>query len=284
MVDMQTAGRITILPALLATVFLLLLPSVYSIWISFHKNGISFHGFGLLLSDSSFSDSLFLSFLYSFTTVSFQVVLGLFAAAVVHRSRRWISPLSILLFLPYAVPSVVAVISWRFLFEDHGLLAGLGERALNVPPATWMGNGIFWTLIIISVWQFYPFVFVTLLARMRRIQPSLYQSAQLDGANTWQQFLHITFPLLKSTLLAVVMLRAAFMFTKFDTPWLLAGRTANTGVRVVPIYIYEKGYIGFQIGGTSGAAAAVSVAMGIALVVTFIWLINRILINKMKKV
>lgn len=183
--------------------------------------------------------------------------------------------MSIFLFLPYAVPSVVAVVLWRFWLEDHGALAVLAGRILNIPATIWMGDWIFWTLVMVSVWQFYPFVFVTVLAQMRRIPPALYQSAQLDGANAWQQFWFVTFPQIRPTLLTVLALRAAFMFTKFDTPWLLGGRTANLGLTTLPVYIYDHRLLSLKAAGTPGVAAGVVMAAALGLVMAGALFIHR---------
>jgi multiple sugar transport system permease protein len=276
-------GVLSILPAFLAMLFLLLLPGVYTVWLSIYHNGFTFSGYRALFVDGSFIQSTRLSILYALVTVGIQLVLGISCAAIVHRMRRGIGPISIILFLPYAIPSVVAVISWRFLVEEQGLLAVVGEECLGIPASAWMGDRIFWTLILVSVWQFFPFVFVTLLARMRRIPPLLYRSAELDGAGAWQQFCHITLPQIRSTVFAVIALRLAFMFTKFDTPWLLGARTANEGLTTLPIYIHEHRY-GLEVAGTPGIAAAVVMAIGLAMsisiVLTLRKIVERVLVTK----
>jgi ABC-type sugar transport system permease subunit len=188
----------------------------------------------------------------------------------VHRLRNGIGIVTMILFLPYAIPSIVAVVVWRFLLEDHGLFAVLLEKNAGIQAGIWMGDWIFVTLIVVSVWQFYPFVFITLLARMRRIPPALYRSAQLDGAGIWQQFRFVTLPAIKSTLIVVTTLRLAFMFTKFDTPWLLGGRTANEGVRTLPIYIYQR--TGMDIAAKPGIAAAVIMALLLFIPITALWI------------
>jgi multiple sugar transport system permease protein len=194
---------------------------------------------------------------------------GTFAAAVVHRSRHWSGIIAWLVFIPYAVPSVVAVVGWKFLVLDHAALPAILEKYLGIQAHVWMGDRIVWTLVVVTIWQFYPFVFLSILARMRRIPPALYRSAELDGASDWQQFKSLTFPAIKGTLLIVGVLRFAFMFSKFDTPWLLGGSTANSAVQTLPVYVYQN--MGMDLHFKTGIAAAVVMALILFMVVMTIF-------------
>ncbi len=78
------------------------------------------------------------------------------------------------------------------------------------------------TLIVVGVWQFFPFVVISLLARLQTIDLQLYEAAGIDGAGPWRRFLHVTLPELRHVLFVVILLRSFFMFTKFDLPWLMA--------------------------------------------------------------
>src|SRR3989454_7413796 len=88
------------------------------------------------------------------------------------------------------------------------------------------------SLVITSVWQFFPFVVVTYLARLQTIPPELYEAATVDGAGAWRRFRHVTLPQTRSVLFVIVLLRSIWMFTKFDTVWLMAGD--GGGRRYIP--------------------------------------------------
>lgn len=263
-------GLIAIVPTVVVIAVLLLLPALYALYLGF--SGL--RGFRTLLVDKHFTQSLVTTFCYSIVTVVIQTVFGTLAAATVHRSRFG-ALIALLLFLPYAIPSVVAVVAWKFLILDHGILPRVLDYVFGLNKEVWMGDGIFWTLVVISVWQFYPFVFLSLLARMRRIPSVLYRNAQLDGASSIRQFVHVTLPSIKSTLVAVVILRFAFMFTKFDTPWLLVGGTANDRVETLPIYIYRN--MGIDVRVSPGISAAIVMAMILAFMILVLSIVRRIL-------
>jgi len=268
-------GIVGVFPTIFIISALLLAPAVFALWLSVFDNGWTFRGFRALLGDTSFLASLGTSLWYSTLTVFLQLAVGTFAAAVVHRMRHLSGVIAWLVFIPYAVPSVVAVVGWKFLVLDHAAGPAMLEQLFGVRAQAWMGDRIVWTLVAVSIWQFYPFVFLSILARMRRIPPALYRSAELDGANDWQQFKSLTFPSIKGTLLTVAVLRFAFMFSKFDTPWLLGGSTANEAVQTLPVYIYQN--MGMDLHFKTGIAAAVVMALILFVVIMTVLVLNVLL-------
>jgi multiple sugar transport system permease protein len=262
-------GIVGVFPTIFIIAALLLAPACFALWLSVFDNGWTFKGFRALWGDTSFFPSLRTSLWYSTLTVVLQLAVGTFAAAVVHRLRHMSGIIAWLVFIPYAIPSVVAVVGWKFLILDHAAGPAILEQVLGVRAQAWMGDRIVWTLVAVSIWQFYPFVFLSILARMRRIPPALYRSAELDGASDWQQFKSLTFPSIKGTLLTVAVLRFAFMFSKFDTPWLLGGSTANDAVQTLPVYVYQN--MGMDLHFKTGIAAAVVMALILFTVVTIIF-------------
>jgi multiple sugar transport system permease protein len=102
---------------------------------------------------------------------------------------------------PWAMPTVVAALVWRFLFESPVGIAGqmLIQLGITDTPFVWFGDNVAaWVPIVLAdVWKTTPFVALLLLAGLQTIDRSLYQAARLDGANSWQQFRYITLPLLR---------------------------------------------------------------------------------------
>lgn len=259
----QEVGIVTVLPVVIA-LQLLFVPAAYILWLSVYRDGITFDGYWTTLNDSVFWSSFWSSVLYTLVTVFFQMLLGVLAAAIVHRQKKYLSILTVILFLPYAVPSIVAVMSWQFLLNDNGALAEILKATIGLEPSNWMNSWIFSTLVVISIWQFYPFVMVGTLAQLRRISPQLYTHAVLDGANFWQQFYYITLPQIRNTVIVIAILRIAFMFTKYDTPWLLGGGTAIDTLNTLPIYI-DMHMKKIELNGEAVVAASVLLAFTIAL-------------------
>ena len=98
---------------------------------------------------------------------------------------------------PYVIPTVVAVILWKWLLNSQFGLVNYAARGAGLidQPISWMGRDwIMVSLILVSVWQFFPFVVLAVLARLQTIPPELYEAAKVDGANALQRFLHVTLP------------------------------------------------------------------------------------------
>ena len=128
-------------------------------------------------------------------------------------------------------------------------------------------------LIVLSVWTFFPFVLVNVLARLQTIPPELYDAARVDGASAVRQFVHVTLPQLKNVLLIVLLLRGIWMFTKFDVPWLLGfGGGAGEAIRTLPVFTYQRSFTYYQ----AGMGAALSNVMFALLLMTRDDLLRRV--------
>ena len=236
----ENASWLMLAPAALGGIALLVVPAGITAALSvlswFDSNSTS------LILDRELWASIGRTFVYAFSTVLLQLAIGLFAATTVARvsTKRLAGLIGILVFLPYTIPCAVTTLIWQLLCRTNGVLAQFAVLVGLAPNVQWLysGPGLLLTLVVASIWQFYPFVFVTLLARIRRIDVLLYRTAEIDGATPFQQFLHVTWPELRATVVVVAVLRFAFMFTKFDLPWLLGGRSANNVIDTLPVYIW----------------------------------------------
>ena len=260
-------GLAGILPALVLIVGLILYPVGYAIWLSFfdkhsffpQERWIGLGNYVRLVSDPEFWDSLWKGTVYAVGSTALQLVFGVAAALLLHRMFRGRTVVRALVLFPYMIPTIVAVILWKWLLNDsYGLVdyVLVATGATRIPPA-WLGKDyIMWSLIVTSVWQFFPFVVVTYLARLQTIPPELYEAATVDGAGAWRRFLHVTLPQTGAVLFVIVLLRGIWMFTKFDTVWLMAGEGGvSQYVRTLPVYAYERTFTYLQAG--MGATLAV---------------------------
>ncbi|PYM80980.1 MAG: ABC transporter permease, partial [Candidatus Rokuibacteriota bacterium] len=210
-------------------------------------------------TDEEFWRSVRYGTIYAGSTIVFQLGLGVAAALLLNETFRGRGLLRGVVLFPYTIPTVVAVILWKWLLNDsYGLVdyVLVATGATRTPPA-WLGKDyIMWSLIVTSVWQFFPFVVVTYLARLQTIPPELYEAATVDGAGAWRRFRHVTLPQTGAVLFVIVLLRGIWMFTKFDTVWLMAGEGGvSQYVRTLPVYAYERTFTYLQAG--MGAALAV---------------------------
>jgi multiple sugar transport system permease protein len=263
------AGLLLVLPALLLLCALTVYPVAYGIWISFfnkhsffpEQSFIGLANYAAVFADEEFWRSLRLGLIYSLTTIALQLVLGVAAALLLNEAFAGRGLVRAVAIFPYVIPTVVAVIVWKWLLNSQ---FGLVNYLLGV-PVSWMGRDwIMVSLIIVSVWQFFPFVLLAVLARLQTIPMELYDAAKVDGANAFYRFWHVTLPQLASVLFVVILLRSIWMFTKFDTPWLMIqGGGAETYIRTLPIYTYLRTF-GYYEAGRGSAMAVLMFLMLVA--------------------
>lgn len=260
-------GWLLLAPSLVLLGGLVVFPILYNIWLSlFDKHAFmpvqSFVGlrhYRYFATDPEFWASFRYGSIYASATMVLQLGVGVPAALLLNEGFRGRNLLRGVVLFPYMIPTIVAVILWKWLLNDsYGLVNHLLLRAGLVPtPVPWLGpDYIMAALIMTSVWQFFPFVVVTYLARLQTIPPELYEAATVDGASAWRRFLHVTLPQTASVLFVIVLLRSIWMFTKFDTVWLLAGDGGvSRYIRTLPVYAYARSFTYLQAG--MGAALAV---------------------------
>ena len=260
-------GWLLLAPSLVLLGGLVVFPVLYNIWLSlFDKHAFmpvqSFVGlrhYRYFATDPEFWASFYYGSVYAGVTMVLQLGVGVPSALLLNEAFRGRNLLRGVVLFPYMIPTIVAVILWKWLLNDsYGLVNHLLMSAGMVrTPVAWLGpDYIMASLIVTSVWQFFPFVVVTYLARLQTIPPELYEAATVDGASAWRRFVHVTLPQTASVLFVIVLLRSIWMFTKFDTVWLMAGDGGvSRYIRTLPVYAYARSFTYLQAG--MGAALAV---------------------------
>jgi multiple sugar transport system permease protein len=273
-------GWLLLAPSLLLLGGLVVFPVLYNVWLSlFDKHAfmpvqafVGLRHYRYFASDPEFWTSFYYGSVYAGVTMVLQLGVGVPAALLLNEGFRGRNLLRGVVLFPYMIPTIVAVILWKWLLNDsYGLVNYLLVRSGAVrTPVAWLGPDYIMTaLIVTSVWQFFPFVVVTYLARLQTIAPELYEAATVDGASAWRRFLHVTLPQTASVLVVIVLLRSIWMFTKFDTVWLLAGEGAvSRYIRTLPVYAYSRSFTYLQAG--MGASLAV-IMFAMLLVATAIY-------------
>ncbi|UCH92652.1 MAG: sugar ABC transporter permease [Candidatus Aminicenantes bacterium] len=270
-----------VMPSILIIAALTLFPIVYNFYLSFfrkhafldNKTFIGLKNYASLIGSPEFWAAFKNGFIYASSTIVLQVVLGMAAALILNERLKGKNVMRGIFLFPYLMPTIVVIILWKWLLNaSYGffnyilMAAGIIEK-----PLVWFsGDTIMLTLVLISTWQFFPFVMVTVLARLQTIPRDLYRAARVDGAPTISRFIHITLPQLRNVLLTVILLRSIWMFTKFDTVWLLSGKEAiGKYIQTIPVLTYRRTFNYLQ----AGMGAALSVILFILLLTgAFIYL------------
>lgn len=267
-------GALLFLPAFLVIGGFIFFPVGYSTWLSLtnkHTIRPTYDFVGLqnyveLATDGDYWWSVWRGAIFAGGSIALQILLGLVAALLLHQPFRGRGLVRAVALFPYMLPTIVVILLWKWLLAASFGPVNYVLQAVGLidAPVVWLGaNWLMPTTILVAVWQFFPFVVISLLARLQTIDLQLYEAAAIDGAGVWGRFFHVTLPELRHVLFVIVLLRTFFMFTKFDVPWLMAtGGGLQELVQNTPVYAFRMTFRFFQ----AGAGAAISMSLFLMLV------------------
>jgi multiple sugar transport system permease protein len=273
--------------ALFAPAFLLLLltttaPLVFLAWNSLQKLDLSMpwlSGFAGLANytgmgaDPRFWNSLWLTVVYTGSTVVLQVLIGLSLALLVLQIPRGQALLRVAAILPIVLAPVVVGLFWRTLVlsPDVGLV-DVVTRWLGLGSHNWLGDPQLALISVIAIhtWQWTPFAFLVLLATLATLPPDVYEAARLDRANARQRFWHITLPLIRPAIVMVVILRTMTALSAFAAIFAATGGGPGTATEILNLYAYRTSFTELNIGYGSALAMVL-----LAITVFVSWLLFR---------
>jgi multiple sugar transport system permease protein len=259
-------GMLLISPSILLLLVLIGYPLVQAVLISFFSidtrtlaaSWVGGGNYAAILASRDFWISLANNVVWTFGALSGQLLLGCAIALMLNQPMALRTLARSIVLLPYLIPTVVAVLVWQWLFNDlygylNFVLIGIG---LTDAPVNWLGEmpNAMLTTILVGSWKFFPFVVITVLARLQTIPQQLYEAAMIDGANVWRRFLDVTLPQLRGVLVIVVLLRAIWDFKEFDLIYLLTGGGPVISTQTLPLMIYKEAFQLFNFGRASAVA------------------------------
>ena len=275
-----------VLPALIVVAVLLIFPIFSSIFYSMttkHLIKPDYDFIGLknyisVLSDPSFYNAFLNSILWTAASLIGQILVGFTVALAINRVKHAKGIYKILLIIPWAFPSIVIALSWKWILNGvSGYLPNLLvelEICNQLPQFLSDSNIVFITLILINVWFGAPMVMVNVLSTLQTIPQDQYEAAQIDGASHFQQFWHITVPHIKVVVGLLVVLRTIWVFNNFDIIYLLTGGGPADLTTTVPIYAYRMGW-GTKLLGKSSAVTVLLLLFLLLICLVYFWIITK---------
>jgi multiple sugar transport system permease protein len=270
-----------VVPALAATFAVIVFPWLFTLYVSAHDwDAAGAGGFaGLanytaLLTDQRFLLALARTVYYTVLTVLAPLVLGTLAAVLLHREFRFRGLVRGIFLLPMMATPVAVALVWTMMFHpQYGVLNYLLER-LGLPPSLWVyaPDTVIPALAIVETWQWTPFTMLIVLGGLAAIPRDPYESAAIDGANTWQVFRHITLPLVMPFIMIAAVLRTIDAFKAFDTIYPITQGGPGTASETINIYLYLQAFSYTHIG---GASAVVVVFFAMILVLAYVMTLLR---------
>jgi len=240
-------------PAMLVTLFIVFFPMVQAIITSFYDlilwkpNASRFVGFGnyvKLFTDPVFWVALGNTAIWIGLTVPLQMGLGLITALLLNRTFPWRSLARALIIIPWALPSVVIALMWRWIYDPNtgvlnDILLYLSIIRVGIP---WLADPdlALYAIIATLTWQGFPFFAVMILASLQAIPRNHYEASAIDGASAWQQFLHITLPGIAPVLATAGLLRVIWVANSMDVIFIMTGGGPGYATHTLPLYAFVR--------------------------------------------
>jgi len=235
---------------------------------------VGFDNFIWALTSEAFYTALWNSFIWVFGSVSVEMVLGLGLALLLNKTFAFRGVARAVILAPYLVPTVVAVLTWRYMFHDIvGIInAGLISVGVIDKPLLWLNSQslAMVSVILVGVWKFFPFAVIALLGILQAIPQEQYEAARIDGASSFQQFWRITLPYVMPVFLLTALLRTIWTFHKFEIIYLMTGGGPLDATTTLPILVYLKAFSDFEFGRAAAVAILTFGILGVLLGLYFI--------------
>lgn len=287
--QLQAWGFMT--PASLLLLVFLAVPFALAIYFSFTNQRlitnpnvptrfIGFSNYERLLTDSTFHRGLLNNFLFAVVVVPVQTSLALLLAILVNQKLRGMSFFRSLYFIPVVVPMVVVAVIWTFLYNPGEGTINAFFALFGLGPFNWLGDPAlaFPAIIVLSIWQGVGFQMVIFLAGLQEIPDFLYEAGQIDGAGKFKQFIHITLPSLRNTIIFVVVSTTILAFKLFVQVDVMTRGGPQDATMTTILHVVNVGYRQLQV----GQASAIVVVFFI--IVLFVSLLQRLFLPEERSV
>jgi multiple sugar transport system permease protein len=284
----RTLGYLFLLPAIIVIVGLVAYPFVNAIIMTFQEKTagapgrfIGLDNYRELFGSEQFVRTVFNTVTYTAVGVSLKFLVGLSMALVLNQERFCNNLFRSFLLIPWAIPTVMSALNWRWIFDDaSGLINNVLVRLELVEEAiSWLSDPhlAMLSVIVVVVWQGTPFFTMSFLAGLQAIPRELYEAAEIDGASVLQQFTHITLPRLRPIFITAVMLSTILTSAAIQFVLVLTNGGPADRTMIFSVLSYHLALGGAQ---RLGMGAAVSLIFFPVLIVFIVFLTRRMLREK----
>ncbi|MBV8215353.1 MAG: sugar ABC transporter permease [Verrucomicrobia bacterium] len=266
---------IFIAPALIGFLTFYLMPAFRALYISLTDWNLlrvpKFIGpanFSKLWNDPNFWNSMKVTVLYVLYNIPIQTVIGLLLAVLLARLGRSVILRSVIL-APYLIANVIAAIIWFWMLDP---LLGFGNAVLQ-----WIGIGripfftdqqlALPTIAVVNIWRHMGLTALLFYTGIQAIPRDIYEAARIEGAGAWRSFFGITLPLIRPTMVFVLVTSIIGSFQVFDSIAVTTLGGPNYATRTIVWYIYENGFVNFRMGYASALSCALFVCLAIVTLV-----------------
>lgn len=284
--DERVLGILLLVPTLVLLALFIAYPFVSGVWLSLTATTVGNPGpfvgvrnFVKIWNDSIFQRASYNTFVYTGVATVGKLALGMWLALLLNRHFRGKRLVRASMLLPFIVPTVLSTFAWKWMFDPTFSVLNWSLYHLGVIQTRigWLTDPVLalGSVIIVNIWRGMPFYAITLLAGLQTVSPELHEAAAIDGANAWQRFWRITWPLLLPVTMVVTLFSIIQTFADFQLVYVLTGGGPANSTHLFATYAYQ---IGINTGLLSeGAAASLAMfPMLFVIVVIQLWYIRRV--------
>ena len=278
-----------IAPAMITMYALSVIPTIFLVAISFTNyrlgwdfSRMKFVGLDNYIrlfsgQDTDFWHSVWISLLFMVLATAIEMALGFLLAMLLNSSEFKLKPLVIgILIIPLAMTPSIAAQMWKLMFNsEYGIINYYLQLFFGF-KVTWLSADMaFWSVLIVDIWQFTPFVTLLIYAGLRSMPTDPYESAAIDGATPFQTLIHITIPMMRKLIFLALLFRAIDSLRLFDTVFVLTQGGPGNATEFLSMHVYR---LANAQNGLLGRAAAVAIVL-----LVLVTIISRFLIKQQRK-
>jgi multiple sugar transport system permease protein len=277
-----------VLPALIVMLVVIAYPIYFTIDMSFFKTPpslqlrdrsfVGLRNYGTILTAPAFWAVTVNTLIWTVFSTLFAFLLGLCAALALHREFAGRGVLRAVLLIPYVISAVAASYLWKWLYHsDFGVIGALSvQLGFTERPINFLDNiyTALPSLIVVNIWREFSFAMIMLMAGLQTVPEQLLRAAQVDGANAWQRFWHVTMPHLKGVSMVTVLLLMVANFNSFIVPWLMTGGGPAGATDIWITHIYQIAF-GRQNWGLASAYSVILFIVMMALGYFYVQALTR---------
>ena len=221
--------------------------------------------YAALPADALFLVGLYNTLIFALFAVAGQMVLGFVLALLTSRARRGRVLYRTVFILPILIPGIVIGAIWKLLYNTDFGLINQAFALIGLGPFDWLKSAdtALMSVIIVDIWHWTPFCFLLFLAGLESMPQDVYEAAEIDGANWWQELWYVTLPMMLPTIVVTLAFRIIVAFKVFDEVYLLTSGGPGTSTEVVSFTIYQRFFTEDRVG--HGAAMSVVVIFLVSL-------------------
>lgn len=270
-------------PVILMLGGVLLVPSIYVVWMSAHSSTfgvksqwVGLANYALVLSDPVFWRSTLNTLIVVNLVVYIEVILSICVSLALARNVIGRAFFISVILMPYAVSEVTAIVMWRYMFEPDVGIINFGLEWLGLGQLDWVADRwhALFLVSLLAIWLTFPFTFLIIYAAVKNQPRETIEAAFVDGATRFQAFRYVTLPAIMPVVLVAVIFRYIFGLRLFSEVWLLTQGGPARLTEVMATYLYRYGFR-YQEFGVASATALIMLFVSLAIAAVYVRWLHR---------